>query len=247
MSIHRSIARRAALLVAALAVPVLGVALPATSASAVGPAVGVLPDVNGNCPNGTSGKFSVYQDDEDTDNDNQRYGWIGGTVSSANTLIPLCRTDGSAFSELIEDDLRVNFAVVALGGRCPQGSLTVERYVDNQDGGNSHSNVPNGSLTRTQNLNTVWVFCWFIKPDGKRAAQRTDFPHLNGSYGVFGGATVWNSPFGAPYRASGNVYSDDEDHNNKNSVTNVGAFLKPYLDYWLNTGANTRFRMVQVN
>jgi hypothetical protein len=206
--------------------------------------VAVLPAANGACP-ADSARWWLYEDNENSRNSNNRGGWIGGTTSDRNTRLWLCAVDGDQFRAVSAAN-RVNFALLALGPACPAGSITIDRYVDDEDTSNrSASNVPPGSATATVGgRNTNLRFCWFLNTDTALPVPAgTAFPNLGGSYGVFGAA---GGIFGSPYPNTGWVYTDDEDRGNRNSVTVVPGAQAPYRNQWLGVGANTTMRIAQV-
>jgi len=219
------------------ATALLAVGAPAYSA---GPTVGVLPNASGVCPAGLP-RYWVYMDNEDSSNNNNRYGWIGGAVSTANTRFYLCAVDGDRFLGLLA--YKVNFAVLALGPTCPAGTYTVDRFVDDEDSGNtSGSSVPSGSGTGTTGGgNSRFRFCHFLNYASNAVVPpNSAFPDLGGIYGVFG-------PAAAPAIETGWVYTDDEDSDNSNSVTGTtDPTVVSYRSQWLGVGGNTTFRIQRV-
>ena len=211
----------------------------APAAQAAGPLVAVLPNYAGVCPGGLP-KYTLYQDNEDDNNENNRYGWIGGIKSDSNTRTYLCAVDGDRFRSLLA--YRVNFAVPALGPTCPVGAITFDRYVDDEDDNSeSWSNAPAGSGTRSVGGNTYFRFCWFLNystnaPNPPSSA----FPYLGGEYGVFGPSTQ------SPAIQWGWVYTDDEDDFNENWVNGMDGTLTYYRSQWLTVGPNTTLRTVRV-
>jgi hypothetical protein len=229
--------RHLATVAASLAVTVVATLAWAPPAAAQGHLVGVLPNATGQCPGSTS-RWWLYQDNEDSDNRNDRFGWLGGITSNANTTYVMCGVDGDAFRPLLSH--RVSFAVLALSDTCPVGSITIDRYFDDADGGTtSHASVPPGSATFTD-PNTHFRFCWFFNDNPDAPTATTDaFPDLGGQYGGFGPA---NQPF---VLDSGWVRTDDEDTNNRNSVTPLDANLTSYRQRWLEADKNTVMHIVR--
>jgi hypothetical protein len=225
-------------LLGALLTPV-GLTLVAQPAAAAGPLVGVLPNANGVCPPGTWDRpFRVYQDNEDSSNKNNRYGWIGGIRSDSNTQTKLCGVDGDRFRSLL--GYRVNFAVVALDPACPAGSITFDRYFDDEDSSNnSSSSTGVNSPTTTVNENTNFRFCWFLNQAPAASAPNSAFPDLGGQYGLYGPASEsWALD-------SGWVRTDDEDTHNNNSVSPMDGTLTFYRNQWLTADSNTTLHIVR--
>lgn len=207
--------------------------------AALGPQVAVLPSATGVCPPGTRA-WSVYQDNEDDDNANNRFGWIGGIVSTSNTRYKLCQVDGDRFRTLL--DYRVNFAVLALGPTCPSGAVTFDRRFDDEDDNNkSTSQVPAGSATVHISGGTNFRFCWFINysPDAG-PAPTSAFPNLSGAYGGFGPNNQ------TAVVDSGWIRADDEDDDNSNTVTPLDPTLNVYRGQWLTENHNTTMNIIRV-
>lgn len=224
-----------------VAAGLVGVSSPAFAA---GTPIGVLPSSNGVCPPGTTRGW-IMLDNEDDETANAHEGWVGGVESARNTTFYLCQTDAAPFVAL-RNSRKVNFAVLALGPSCPSGSITLDRYFDDEDyQSTSEDTLPNDSATRNDGDNTYFRFCWFLNDDWQLpAATSFDFPDLHRSYGVFGAP---GDVFGNPYLATGWVHTDDEDSDNQNKLTSVNDVQKIYLNMWLEANHNTTMRMGQVS
>lgn len=233
-----SIARRVAATICGALVAATVQLIGAPAAHAAGPLVGVLPNFAGACPPGLA-KYTLYQDNEDDDNANSRFGWIGGVRSDTNTTWSFCGVDGDRFRSLL--NYKVNFAVVALGSTCPFGSITFDRYVDDEDNDSeTWSNTPIGSATRNTGGNTLIRFCWFLNYASNAAYPTGDaFPNLGGEYGVFGP----NQPPAIQY---GWVHTDDEDDDNRNSVNGMDGTLTFYRSLWLTADSNSTYHMIRI-
>ena len=91
--------------------------------------VGVVLEAGETCPampgRGASRTLSLYMDDEDSSNNNGRSGWLGQTVSNANTRFNFCSVSGPRFRPATAlSPALANYAVVKMGTTCPAGSST---------------------------------------------------------------------------------------------------------------------------
>ncbi|WP_224245990.1 hypothetical protein [Hyalangium gracile] len=185
--------------------------------------VGVIPQTvsatpsAADCPPGASLVYFHF-DDEDSDNENNRSGWIGAIKSYENTIFYYCRVDGRQFKPLSTTNSVANhYALIRLGTACPPGSTAFSRYWDNENNNNINSRWtssgnaldfgPNSVVADSQN--SIMHFCLF------RSGTDTmsDFPNLGIHYGVFA------APGFSKAIQSGWVYTDDEDSTNDNSMS----------------------------
>ncbi len=185
------------------------------------------------CP-GQKDLIRINIDNEDTNNKNDRSGWIGGIGSSSyGTLFPLCRINGQRLKPLITYlNTRFEYAVLALSNTCPDGSVSFWRHFDAEDDGfpfpsNQQQNGswavsdttwPWSGASRTVSYagispnyldsygNVRLFFCMFRYSATPMAA----FPELSQPYGVFAPSDF------ARGVSKGWVYTDDEDTNTKN-------------------------------
>jgi hypothetical protein len=186
-------------------------------------------------------------EDEDDDNESSHTNWLSpadsgqsaGTVitclpgtSGCNTEITACKVDGLNFFPMTQiQSEKVNwYAVLKLGTTCPNGSTSFERYIDNEDDGNTNS-FSGDIAPNISNGNTRLKFCWFTAG----LTKMTSFPSLGTHYAVFhkfdGGQPAW-------VREKRFAYSDDEDDSNADS------FSSATFPVW--GSSNTRFDMARV-
>ncbi|WP_164017684.1 hypothetical protein [Pyxidicoccus trucidator] len=204
--------------------------------------VGVIPKKPWGCPAGSE-YIQIYMDDEDKNNNNYTWGWVGATQqTSAGTRFGFCRVDGTKFKRLIHGfntDLRKEtYAVLKLGSSCPLGSMEFIRYFDNEDKNNANSRSGN-IWPNTSNANTTLRFCMFMPGNSGMGA----FPSLGFEYGVFAPSNVQS----AYWLAAGYVHTDDEDRNNSNwfSFNNNGnPAVLIHAMMW--GAANTEMRIAKV-
>jgi hypothetical protein len=215
--------------------------------------VGVIP--NGTtCPVGVYGE--IYMDTEDSGVWNwwsgssvpftTFSGWIGGwTVGSNNGGVAMryCRVDGTQFKSITTDpnDSSKFYMVLKMGSQCPNGSVNVQRYFDNEDSGNNN-HVYGDVQPNLGNGNTTLNFCLFRSAQNG-APVATDFPIFqNMPYGVFG---VPNSKS----LASGSVTTDDENDGNANRYTSEdpnGLLQAQKIVVPLNGGRDTQMKLIRV-
>jgi hypothetical protein len=195
--------------------------------------VGIIP---GSLGCGSLKTYEIYLDNEDKRNTNGRGGWIGGTVSTKNTLFKVCAVEGEAFTPAAEAG--ANFAVLSLGGTCPAGFTRFDRFHDNEDTRPaSYDNLPGGSPTMTvqPQLNTNMAFC--VASGTNTQVANSLFPSFDDmSYGVFGSRTpmAWALDRGW-------VHLDDEDRNNQNSTSGT---IEPWQ--FLEGGENSTYFLARV-
>lgn len=198
--------------------------------------VGVIPETA--CPSDVE-KVTIYMDDEDTTNGNNRSGWIGATLSGSNTKFTFCRVPGNLFKPL---DTAEPYAVLKLGSTCPAGSETFSRTFDNEDTSNDNSYTGNiyPSTSTTSPSKTTVAFCLFRGSAGAMSI----FPSLGFRYGILSRQGLSKS------YGEGWIYTDDEDTSNGNSM----SFSWLPFD-WAKTndalqivsdGPNTTIRMARV-
>ncbi|HEX8434931.1 hypothetical protein [Archangium sp.] len=183
------------------------------------------------------GNATLYMDDEDRRNANNRWGWIGATRSTDNTQLFFCRVDGRIFKPLSTvNDTRNHYAVVKLGSQCPNGSETFVRHFDNEDNNNKNwANMPSGG-SHVLNRNTTLHFCLFRNGSNTMSG----FPNLNYTYGVFAAPGFYKA------LSTGGIYTDDEDNNNANSYQAWGNNTMTDAMRIISGGNNTTLNMVKV-
>jgi hypothetical protein len=184
--------------------------------------VGVIPQTvssppsASDCPSGASLVYFHF-DNEDSDNENSRAGWIGATRSDQNTRFYYCRVDGRFFKPLsTTNSIGNHYAVIQLGTACPPGSTAFNRYWDNENNDNQNSFWTSSGKSSDYGPNHMFGndfdmnFCLF------RSGTDTmsDFPNLGIHYGVFAAAGFSKAV------QSGWVFTDDEDATNDNRMSN---------------------------
>jgi hypothetical protein len=173
-------------------------------------AVGVVKAANTNCPNG---EIDMGMDNENHNNNNSRSGWIGATASTQNTTFKFCYARGSDFHQVRSDNANDNYAVIKLGTRCPAGSVEFWRHFDGEDD-NTSTTVwvgPVGSGNAGEKGNLDLHFCLFRASPSAPTGYNT-WPSIGVPYGVFGSAGLRGT------LEAGNVYTDDEDDNNHDTL-----------------------------
>jgi hypothetical protein len=201
------------------------------------PLVGVISNVKG-CGSQGASSVAVFLDNQDKNNSNERYGWLGATISTKNTEFRLCAVDGRQFTQAAAAG--ANFALVALSGTCPDGFTRFDRFHDNEDDNPSSADTaPPGSPTATvgPKLDTNMAFC--VANGSNPRASNGVFPDLGFSYGVFGGRTRSRAPWALQF---GEVKLDDENKNNRNQPKVMPAWTFEFVIGDL----NTRYFMAQV-
>lgn len=167
--------------------------------------VGVIPETS--CPADVD-KVTIYMDDEDTTNGNNRGGWIGATQSGSNTKLTFCRVPGSMFKTL---NTAEPYAVVKLGSTCPAGSEPFSRTFDNENTSNDNSytgNIYPNVSTKSPSKTTI-AFCLFRGA----GATMSSFHDLGFRYGILSRAGLSKS------LGEGWFYTDDEDTSNGNGMS----------------------------
>ena len=195
--------------------------------------VGVIPDHIAKCP--LSNLISIYMDDEDSGNANSHSGWIGATESTNNTIFHFCRVDGNSLSPApLLANKSSRYSVLRLSNECPEGSLTEQRYFDNQDGGNN--NWFRGDISpNVSDRNTRLNFCTYYSNSATSSIMKS-FPEFGFPYGVIAPS---NFSLG---KQAGWIYTDDEDNKNQNSH----YFQQPDSHLAFEVGRNTLIRMQKV-
>lgn len=195
------------------------------------PDVGVISGPEG-C--GSSPEVMFGMDNEDHNEASSVSGWVGkdSVDGSGNTKFYFCRVSGYNFASLQGfSSARTNYAVLRLGASCPPGSVPFGRYFDNEDDNNK--NFWSGNISPSTNIGNTWMrFCLF-KGDG--SIRASGLPSLGFEYGVFAGST-----FGFADNW-GNIFTDDEDHNNANSYDANSAWSTA-AQAIVSAGGNTTLR-----
>lgn len=163
--------------------------------------------------------IQMYMDDEDSNNNNGRGGWIGATVSNSNTTWRFCRIDlvnSLSFRPLPVAGNQYDYAVLRSGIFCPSGGRTVVRYEDNENWSNANSY--SGDIFPNVNVlgrNWLTLTCHFDGAASSLLGHMPGFPNLGIKYGVFAPQSM-----PSPYALShGWVYQDDQDTFNTNFWT----------------------------
>lgn len=169
---------------------------------ATGGQIGVIMGSEG-CPGGAA-PLTIHIDNEDSNNDNDRGGWIGSTTSNAySTTFNFCRVSGANFWPIGQ-----SYMVLSLGSYCPNGSQTVGRRFDSENNDSwSSSNIdglaeglPSSILYGGDDKDVNMFFCLFHGTGGTWGT----LPSVGVQYGVFAAADF------APALSTGFVYLDDE-------------------------------------
>lgn len=168
---------------------------------ATGNQIGVIMGSEG-CPGGAA-PLTIHIDNEDNNNQNNRGGWIGATVSDRNTTFHFCRVSGNNFFSVGQP-----YMVLSLGSTCPNGSQTVSRRFDGENQRPACSTNINGpaeglpgEIVSGDRSDVRMYFCLFHGSGGTGGS----LPVIGVEYGVF---APWS--FGSGL-ATGFVYLDDED------------------------------------
>ncbi|TXI51086.1 MAG: hypothetical protein E6Q50_01890 [Lysobacter sp.] len=201
------------------------------------PRVGVIRTSAG-CGEGTSTQHSVFLDNEDNRNANNRWGWIGDTVSNKNTEFRLCAVDGNQFTQAA--NAGASFALVSLSNTCPPGFVRFDRFHDNEDNRPaSWDTAPAGSPTVTvgSKKDTNIAFC--VATGGNPRVSNALFPNLGFSYGVFGGRTASRTPWALQ---TGGVFLDDEDKKNRNQPSTAPTWTSEFVT----VGGNTTYYTARI-
>jgi hypothetical protein len=198
--------------------------------------VGVL--ANGACPN----PVTIYMDDEDSSNNSSLSGWHGAT--SSQTRFQFCRVDGSAFRGTGWCNSG-QYAVLKLGTACPNGSVELSRYFDNEDSGNNNSSSGDIAPSTQGGSATNLRLCAFTRyPLAKCTADSpvVEFPHVGFSYGVFADPAVYGA------LETGRIYTDDEDSGNNNAwnLSQLQSWQVTAIQEFLYGGSNTYLETARV-
>jgi hypothetical protein len=137
---------------------------------------------------------SIDFDNEDTNNGNDRWGWLGGIVSNRNTRFNLCLVNSADFRPGPEPYMVLS-AYVDL---CPYGTWTVTRVVDCENHKPACKSDLPGVILSSQARDVKLTFC--VYHDGAQFS----FPGYGIEYGVFAAPS-----FGGALE-TGWVYMDDQ-------------------------------------
>jgi hypothetical protein len=163
--------------------------------------VGIIPENSAGCPTGSY--IRITMDDEDDKNKSSVNGWRGAISHyKSGTNFEFCKVDGNQFVGHPGGD----YAVLKLSDTCPAGSISFARVFDNEHNHNNNSKA--GEITPNKSTSaTLMYFCFFPS-----AQTMTSFPDFGVPYGVFAAPS-------SAWLATGYVYTDDEDSNNKDYTT----------------------------
>jgi hypothetical protein len=236
-------------------------------------AVGVLPYAAGDtidCPFGAGGEdLRITMDDEeqapcsDTTGSHGEGSWVlpddpprGPPVCTAAhvTTLTFCRVDGALFKSLTTAlSPEQYYAVLKLGSVCPNGSVEVDKTIDNEDQpappGNGSTFL--GQLGPNEVLNdpmlgtiTKLAFCYFrgaASPD----AVMPGFPNLGFPYAVFHAYAGTQPPWVIVKRW---IYSNDEDGQLgvDHYDTTDASILSDFQGVIENPHSNTVFNLARV-
>jgi hypothetical protein len=177
--------------------------------------VGVIPETNA-CPANISSWTKIYMDDENRRNANNRWGWIGATISNANTTYHFCKLDALRSLEyrpLRQSGDAYDYAVVNMGILCPSGGRRYIRVQENELWNNGN-HTAGGVFPNVQVYNTTFNFyCHFDGGSSSILGHMGGFPDFKFAYGVFA-AHDMPSTYAL---AKGRVEQDDEDWWNWNA------------------------------
>jgi hypothetical protein len=202
--------------------------------------VGVIPG-SASCPAGSE-LITIHMDDEDHNNANSRFGWIGAIVSDKNTTFVFCRVDGTQFNQVA---VPYPYAVLQLSPQCPAFSMPFSRYFDNEDSSNQNGgsgNISPNVSAFVQNGYTELHFCLFPP---NQLPMGTSFPNLGIEYGVFA-SNLLNSGL-VSGQTSGHLHTDDEDNSNENNF-DFAYYNIPntWASQIISGGTNTDISIVKV-
>lgn len=192
--------------------------------------VGVIKAAGTNCP---FGERVYIMDNENSDNNNGRSGWIGATTSNHNTTLRFCVAPGFLFKQVPSGNAAHNYAVLKLGPSCPAGSVLVRRRFDCDDNNTNNSGVDDGGNVMVDG-NWTLHFCMFVA--SPVASPNFSWINLGVPYGVLGGSGLLGT------LESGWIRTDDEDRNNNNQFFAAAGGWQTFLQ----VGANTRMSMARV-
>lgn len=213
--------------------------------------VGVVPNARGSCPEPT--EMTVYMDNEDDDNRNDRSGWIGAISSGRNTTLVFCKIKGRQLGRLpapSDRDKSATYAVLKLGKTCPEESKEFVRRHDDED--DLNYNWMAGEVGPTQqneggSTSTELHWCLFeqVPPSEPSGNVMINFPKLDFQYGVVAPQNFSQA------RRRGWVRTDDEDTNNNNRLTKgEGWDLDPRMFFvvrrLMDFGRNTKIHLASV-
>jgi hypothetical protein len=196
--------------------------------------VGVIPVETNACPAGTEVSFRLDVEDGEDLVIGCEPGPEGGYISrwvtrdvvwnqapiasymcGGNFTMRFCRVDGTQFKKLLWANQSTAYAVLQLGSSCPDGGISVGRYMDMEDDDNT--NTSSGSLAPSViDRNANLKFCLFGSTLGGNGPYMSSFPLLNGlQYAVFHDFDL--SPQQTWVMSKRFIFSDDEDNANENS------------------------------
>lgn len=155
--------------------------------------MGVIKGTNG-C--GGRPEYSVFIDNEDTNNVNTRSGWIGGITSDKNTTLRFCAVNSWEFASVPGGP----YMLISLTpGFCPRGGM-VQRIVDCENSRPTcNSNIP-GVILDSASKDLALTFCHFPQD----SFSFNGFPFYGFTYGVFAPSS-FSGALGTGY-----VYMDDQ-------------------------------------
>lgn len=141
-------------------------------------------------------EYSVYIDNEDSNNANNRSGWLGGIVSNTNTTLRFCAVNSWEFSSVAGGP----YMLLSLQpGFCGRGAM-VQRIVDCENSRPAcNSNIP-GVILDSGSKDLALTFCYFAQD----SFSFNGFPYYGISYGVFAPSS-FSGALGTGY-----VYMDDQ-------------------------------------
>ncbi|MEI2431534.1 MULTISPECIES: hypothetical protein [Lysobacter] len=198
--------------------------------------VGIIPHNNA-CPAGYAWT-EIRMDDEDRRNANRREGWIGATVSNANTSWRFCKVStfkSMQYRPLPQAGNRYDYAVLNMGLFCPSGARRYTRMQTNEVWGNQNGSY-GGVFPNFRVLNTWFtLYCHFDGGASSALGHMTTFPQHGFAHGVFAPLSMPTHPLGAGY-----VHQDDED------LVNWNSWLLGSPDEIMGGGRNTLRYLMRV-
>lgn len=229
--------------------------------------VGVIAGSTG-CQKGLE-RIHIRMDDEDDNNNSSKSGWTGGFSqdSRGNTTLTFCRVDGSEFKHWVassdsDPTESYGYAVLKLGDTCPNGSKNFSRYFDNQNDRKEYRlGIPPYKIIENINhsignlypsvvaKDTTLQLCFFEGRVGSSIETMDRFPEFRFEYGVLA-----HSSFSGALE-TGQVITDDENHDNKNSFNvslNISSEEQSTISNIIwnfnqdNSRSNTRINLAKV-
>lgn len=205
--------------------------------------IGVIPEFTAPgvalCPVGSE-QVSIFMDNENSNNNNSRSGWIGATQSFGNTNFFFCRISGDLFKPLSSSNNVINhYAVLSLGPNCPDSSTRFSRYFDTQNFNNRDDSEGDISPNLIDRRGIEMQFCLFKSG----IDTMSEFPAIGIDYGVFA-ASDFNLA-----SDTGHIGTDDENFSNNNDfdaapedIIDAQRIIQPSS----NGGRNTRLNTARV-